>query len=108
MRFVGEPVLEPLSHTAAVLVEAGYDVVLLDNLSNSRRDVVERLRQITGRARSDPSGQRTARARLYSRHPLRRPGRRRQLLCRSGEGGGGAGMARHPHRGDVREHVAVV
>jgi UDP-glucose 4-epimerase len=37
------------SHTAAVLVQAGHEVVLLDNLSNSRRDVVERLRQITGR-----------------------------------------------------------
>ncbi|MCM2252169.1 MAG: UDP-glucose 4-epimerase GalE [Ramlibacter sp.] len=37
------------SHTAAVLTGAGHDVVLLDNLSNSRRDVVERLRQITGR-----------------------------------------------------------
>jgi UDP-glucose 4-epimerase len=37
------------SHTAAVLVEAGHEVVLLDNLNNSRRDVVERLRQITGR-----------------------------------------------------------
>jgi UDP-glucose 4-epimerase len=38
------------SHTAAVLVQAGHEVVLLDNLSNSRGDVVERLRQITGRA----------------------------------------------------------
>ena len=38
------------SHTAAVLVQAGHEVVLLDNLSNSRRDVVDRLRQITGRA----------------------------------------------------------
>jgi UDP-glucose 4-epimerase len=37
------------SHTAAVLVQAGHEVVLLDNLSNSRVDVVERLRQITGR-----------------------------------------------------------
>ena len=37
------------SHTAAVLVQAGHEVVLLDNLSNSRRDVVERLCQITGR-----------------------------------------------------------
>jgi UDP-glucose 4-epimerase len=37
------------SHTATVLVQAGHEVVLLDNLSNSRRDVVERLRQITGR-----------------------------------------------------------
>lgn len=38
------------SHTAAVLAEAGHEVVLLDNLSNSRRDVLERLRQITGRS----------------------------------------------------------
>ncbi len=37
------------SHTAAVLVEAGYEVVLLDNLSNSRPEVLERLRQVTGR-----------------------------------------------------------
>ena len=37
------------SHTAAVLADAGYEVVLLDNLSNSRRDVLARLRQITGR-----------------------------------------------------------
>lgn len=37
------------SHTAAALVQAGHEVVLLDNLSNSRRDVVERLRRITGR-----------------------------------------------------------
>ena len=38
------------SHTACVLVQAGHEVVLLDNLSNSRADVVERLRRITGRA----------------------------------------------------------
>ncbi|HWP11343.1 MAG TPA: UDP-glucose 4-epimerase GalE [Ramlibacter sp.] len=37
------------SHTATALVQAGHEVVLLDNLSNSRQDVVERLRQITGR-----------------------------------------------------------
>jgi UDP-glucose 4-epimerase len=37
------------SHTASVLVQAGHEVVLLDNLTNSRRDVVEGLRQITGR-----------------------------------------------------------
>jgi UDP-glucose 4-epimerase len=37
------------SHTAVALAEAGHDVVLLDNLTNSRRDVVDRLRQITGR-----------------------------------------------------------
>ena len=35
------------SHTAVVLVEAGHKVVLFDNLSNSRRDVVDRLIKIT-------------------------------------------------------------
>lgn len=34
------------SHTAVVLVEAGHKVVLFDNLSNSRRDVVDRLIKI--------------------------------------------------------------
>ncbi len=34
------------SHTAVVLVEAGHNVVLFDNLSNSRRDVVDRLIKI--------------------------------------------------------------
>ena len=37
------------SHTAVTLIEAGQQVVLLDNLSNSRRDVVARIEQITGR-----------------------------------------------------------
>lgn len=36
------------SHTAVVLLERGYDVVLLDNFSNAARDVPERLRRITG------------------------------------------------------------
>lgn len=36
------------SHTAVVLVEAGHSVVLYDNLSNSSRDVVRRVEQITG------------------------------------------------------------
>ena len=31
------------SHTAAALIEAGYDVMLLDNLSNSTMDVVKQL-----------------------------------------------------------------
>lgn len=38
------------SHTAVVLVEAGHKVVLFDNLSNSRRDVVERLERITNQS----------------------------------------------------------
>jgi UDP-glucose 4-epimerase len=37
------------THTAVVLLAAGQDVVLLDNLSNSNRDVLRRLAKITGR-----------------------------------------------------------
>lgn len=37
------------SHTAVTLVEAGQQVVLFDNLSNSRRDVVARIERITGK-----------------------------------------------------------
>ncbi|KGF09398.1 hypothetical protein HMPREF1635_03005 [Clostridiales bacterium S5-A14a] len=35
------------SHTAVSLIESGYDVVILDNLSNSRKDVLEKLKKIT-------------------------------------------------------------
>lgn len=38
------------SHAAVAFVEAGHDVVLYDNLSNSKTDVVERLERITGKA----------------------------------------------------------
>jgi UDP-glucose 4-epimerase len=38
------------SHTAIVLIEAGHKVVLFDNLSNSQKDVVSRIEQITGKA----------------------------------------------------------
>ena len=37
------------SHTAVVLLQAGYEVVLYDNLSNSKIDVVDRIQTITGR-----------------------------------------------------------
>jgi UDP-glucose 4-epimerase len=37
------------SHTAVVLAEAGYEVVLYDNLCNSKRSVLDRLEIITGR-----------------------------------------------------------
>lgn len=37
------------SHTYVALVEAGYDVAILDNFSNARRSVAERLERITGR-----------------------------------------------------------
>lgn len=38
------------SHTCVALVEAGYDIVVADNLSNSCREAVRRVEQITGRA----------------------------------------------------------
>jgi UDP-glucose 4-epimerase len=38
------------SHTAIALVEAGHDVVLLDNYSNSKPAVLDRLRMILGEA----------------------------------------------------------
>jgi len=37
------------SHTAVVLIEAGYEVVLYDNLSNSRLEVLESIEAITGK-----------------------------------------------------------
>lgn len=37
------------SHTAVALVEAGFDVVIVDNLSNSDMNAVEGVRRITGR-----------------------------------------------------------
>ena len=37
------------SHTAVELVEAGYDIVIGDNFSNSKPDVLERLKQILGK-----------------------------------------------------------
>lgn len=36
------------SHTAVELIEQGYEVVIIDNLSNSDRIVVDRIAQITG------------------------------------------------------------
>lgn len=38
------------SHTAVVLIEAGHKVLLFDNLSNSQKDVVSRIKRITGKA----------------------------------------------------------
>ncbi|MBU0765854.1 MAG: UDP-glucose 4-epimerase GalE [Bacteroidetes bacterium] len=37
------------SHTAVELIENGYEVVVADNLSNSRRDVLDGIRAITGK-----------------------------------------------------------
>jgi UDP-glucose 4-epimerase len=38
------------SHTAVALAGRGHDVVLLDNFTNSERDVPDRLQRLTGRA----------------------------------------------------------
>ncbi len=37
------------SHTCLLLLEAGYDVCVVDNLSNSKRVPLERIQEITGR-----------------------------------------------------------
>jgi UDP-glucose 4-epimerase len=37
------------SHTYLALVEAGYDVVIFDSFANARRDVPDRLAQVTGK-----------------------------------------------------------
>lgn len=37
------------SHTCCELLDAGYDVVVLDNLSNSKIEVVDKIKQITGK-----------------------------------------------------------
>lgn len=38
------------SHTAVQLLEAGYDIVIVDNLSNSKRSVKNKIEKITGKA----------------------------------------------------------
>lgn len=37
------------SHTCVELLDAGYDVVVLDNLVNSKRTVIDRIEEITGK-----------------------------------------------------------
>lgn len=37
------------SHTAVELLDSGYDVVIIDNLSNSKRDVIDKIKQITNK-----------------------------------------------------------
>ena len=37
------------SHTAVELIEAGYEVVIIDNLSNSKENVKEKIEKITGK-----------------------------------------------------------
>lgn len=37
------------SHTAVEAIEAGYDVIVVDNLSNSKIEVVDKIKKITGK-----------------------------------------------------------
>ncbi len=38
------------SHTAVELINAGYEVVVIDNFSNSDKEIIDRIAQITGRS----------------------------------------------------------
>lgn len=61
------------SHTWVALLDAGYDVIGLDNLSNSRREVVGRIGAITGRTPHFIEGDvrdRALLARLFARLPI--------------------------------------
>ena len=42
------------SHTTVELIEAGYKVVIVDNLSNSNEDVINGIEKITGRDVATP------------------------------------------------------
>ena len=37
------------SHTSVELLNSGYDIVIIDNLSNSKIEVVDKIKQITGK-----------------------------------------------------------
>ena len=41
------------SHTVVELQNAGYEVVIIDNLSNSKREVVDKIKKITGKGYSN-------------------------------------------------------
>ena len=38
------------SHCCVELLESGYEVIIMDNLSNSKEESVNRIRQITGKS----------------------------------------------------------
>ena len=40
------------SHTCVELIQAGYDIVVADNLVNSSREAIRRVEQIVGRRSS--------------------------------------------------------
>ena len=61
------------SHTAVELLARGETVILVDDLSNSRADVVDRLERITGRRPifyPADAGDSAAMERIFSAHPI--------------------------------------
>jgi UDP-glucose 4-epimerase len=61
------------SHACVALLEAGYDVVVLDNLSNSDATVIQRIKQICGREPAFVQGDIRDRAllkNLFETHPI--------------------------------------
>jgi UDP-glucose 4-epimerase len=62
------------SHTCIALMQAGHEVLILDNLSNSRADVLDRLETICGRRPDFVEGDVRDGAALdevFDRHPIR-------------------------------------
>ncbi|KAF1011935.1 MAG: UDP-glucose 4-epimerase [Burkholderia gladioli] len=61
------------SHTTVELLGAGYDVVIVDNLVNSKREAVDRIEKIAGRApafHQVDAGDEAALARVFDAHPI--------------------------------------
>ena len=61
------------SHTCVELLNSGYEVIILDNLVNSKREVVDRIAQITGKRplfyEADATDE-TAVDLIFSTHPI--------------------------------------
>jgi nucleoside-diphosphate-sugar epimerase len=95
------------SHACIEFLNAGYDIVVLDNLCNSNPESMKRVRELTGLDFPFIEGDirdRAALDKLFRDHDIRRG----DPLCRS-EGGGrvggkAAGVLRQQHR---RQHHAV-
>ena len=37
------------SHTSVELLDAGYDIAIIDNFSNSKPEMIDKIKQITGK-----------------------------------------------------------
>jgi UDP-glucose 4-epimerase len=61
------------AHTSVELLDQGYDVIILDNLVNSKREAIRRIEKITGRAVTFVEGDARDEALLediFTRHPI--------------------------------------